>query len=44
MNQLKHELATTSFLLQQPLFVIEEVFILEQITECSIGATFWKVS
>ena len=41
MNQIKHEHITTPFLLQRPLLVIEAVFILEQITECRIGATFW---
>ena len=40
----KHELLATSFLLSSLLFVIKAVFISEQISDCIIGATFWKVS
>ena len=42
--QRKHEIITTLSFYSSLLFVIEAVFISEQITECRIGATFWKVS
>ena len=34
----KHELITTSFLLQYLLFVVEAIYISEEITECRCGA------